>query len=103
MTCRRSQATRKKRAKQRKKREEKLRLRSDIERMLAAMGLDDLVRFTWKLDECLHWLKRPKPVVLPAPDQAHDPRLSELARKLKKRLGRVTVTVRGIDITFNDF
>jgi len=103
MTCRRAQVTQKKRAKQRKKREEQLRLRSDIERMLAAMGLDDLVRFTRMPDECLHWLKRPKPVVLPAPDQAHDPRLSQLACELKRRLDRVTVTVRGIDVTFNDF
>jgi len=103
MICRRSQATRKKRAKQRKKREEQLQLRSDIERMLAAMGLDDLVSLTRLSDECLHWFRRPKPTVLPAQDQAHDPRLSQLVRELKKRLDRVTVTVREIDVTFNDF
>jgi len=86
MTCRRAQVTRKKRAKQRKKREEQLQLRSDIERVLAAMGLHDSVRLARIPDERLHRLKKPKPVVLPAPDQAHDPRLSQLACGLKRRL-----------------
>lgn len=103
MSCRRAQVTRKRQAKQRKKREEKLQLRSDVERVLVAMGVDALITTAGIPDEHLHRLKRPKPVVLPAPDQAHDPRLSELARELKRELDRVTVSANGIDVKFNDY
>jgi len=103
MALRRSQTSRKKQDKQRKRREKQRQLRTDIERMLVAMELHDLIKITRMPDEHLHRLTSPKPMVLPAPGQAHDTRLSRLVRELKKKLNHVTVTVGGIDITFNDY
>jgi hypothetical protein len=103
MVPRRVRALRKKEAKQQKRRREQLLLRADIERVLNAMGLRDLVTITRLPDERLHIMTGPSPRVLPDQGQPHDAKLVRMSQELQKELDRVGLEIGGEIIKFNDY